>query len=135
MIAKIRVDKEGVYKEEDAVQRCDYALNYDNTTIFVELKGKDFEQAIEQILATNSDAKFPILDNKIAVVVTTKIRTSVVKDNVKQKKYSFIDRQLWAKLKDEDIELTQKNKIVELSTKELDEKNTNKTQKKKIKDK
>lgn len=51
---------------------CDYALNFDNTTVFVELKGSDIAHAIKQILATKQDAKFTINSDKIAVVVSSK---------------------------------------------------------------
>ncbi len=51
---------------------CDYALNFDNTTVFVELKGSDIAHAIKQILATKQDAKFTINPDKIAVVVSSK---------------------------------------------------------------
>lgn len=52
---------------------CDYALNFDETTVFVELKGSDIAYAIKQILATNQDAKFSINTNKSAVIVTSKM--------------------------------------------------------------
>jgi hypothetical protein len=52
---------------------CDFALNFDDTTVFVELKGSDITHAIKQILATKQDARFPIYANKKAVVVTSKM--------------------------------------------------------------
>lgn len=52
---------------------CDYALNFDDTTVFVELKGSDIAHAIKQVLATNQDAKFPINANKSAIIVTSKM--------------------------------------------------------------
>lgn len=52
---------------------CDYALNFDDTTVFVELKGSDIAYAIKQVLATNQDAKFPINTNKSAIIVTSKM--------------------------------------------------------------
>jgi hypothetical protein len=51
---------------------CDFALNFANTTVFVELKGSDIAHAIKQILATKQDAKFTINPDKIAVVVSSK---------------------------------------------------------------
>ncbi len=51
---------------------CDYALNFDDKTVFVELKGSDIAHAIKQILATEQDAKFKINTNKIAVITTSK---------------------------------------------------------------
>ena len=51
---------------------CDFALNFDNITVFVELKGSDIAHAIKQILATKQDAKFTINPDKIAVVVSSK---------------------------------------------------------------
>jgi hypothetical protein len=51
---------------------CDFALNFDDKTIFVELKGSDIAHAIKQILATKQDAKFTINSDKIAVVVSSK---------------------------------------------------------------
>ncbi|RTL01995.1 MAG: hypothetical protein EKK57_03090 [Proteobacteria bacterium] len=52
---------------------CDYALNFDDTTVFVELKGSDIAHAIKQVLATKQDAKFSINTNKSAVIVTSKM--------------------------------------------------------------
>lgn len=52
---------------------CDYALNFENTTVFIELKGSDIAHAIKQILATNQDAKFHINSNKKAMIVTSKM--------------------------------------------------------------
>lgn len=51
---------------------CDYALNFEDNTVFVELKGSDIAHAIKQVLATNQDAKFTINLNKIAIVVSSK---------------------------------------------------------------
>ncbi|MBY0245027.1 MAG: hypothetical protein K2Q03_06210 [Sphingobacteriaceae bacterium] len=52
---------------------CDFALNFDNKTVFVELKGSDITHAIKQVLATKQAAKFPINPNKMAVIVTSKM--------------------------------------------------------------
>ena len=52
---------------------CDFALNFEDKTIFVELKGSDITHAIKQVLATKQDAKFPINPNKTAVIVTSKM--------------------------------------------------------------
>lgn len=52
---------------------CDFALNFDDTTVFVEPKGSDIAHAIKQVLATKQDAKFPINTNKTAVIVTSKM--------------------------------------------------------------
>ncbi|TXI92157.1 MAG: hypothetical protein E6Q33_07740 [Neisseriales bacterium] len=51
---------------------CDYALNFDNRTLFLELKGSDIAHAIKQILATEQDAKFTINTNKTAIIITSK---------------------------------------------------------------
>ncbi len=51
---------------------CDYVLNFDDKTVFVELKGSDIAHAIKQILATKQDAKFTINPDKTAVVVSSK---------------------------------------------------------------
>lgn len=62
-----------IYDKGSANLRCDYALNHNNTTVFIELKGSDITHAIKQILATKQDAKFAIKPNKVAVVITRKM--------------------------------------------------------------
>jgi len=52
---------------------CDFALNFEDKTVFVELKGSDITHAIKQVLATKQAAKFPINPNKTAVIVTSKM--------------------------------------------------------------
>lgn len=52
---------------------CDYALNFENITVFIELKGSDIAHAIKQVLATKQDARFQINTNKFAVIVTSKM--------------------------------------------------------------
>ncbi len=51
---------------------CDFALNFEDKTVFIELKGSDITHAIKQVLATKQAAKFPINPNKMAVIVTSK---------------------------------------------------------------
>lgn len=61
-----------LYTPTDHGLRCDYALNFDDKTVFVELKGSDIAHAIKQILATEQDAKFTINTNKTAIIITSK---------------------------------------------------------------
>lgn len=71
---------------------CDYALNFDDKTIFVELKGSDIAHAIKQILATKQAAKFTINPDKIAVVVSSKTPkddSSIQKQKSILKKHGF----------------------------------------------
>lgn len=83
--------------------RCDYALNFKNVTIFVELKGGDIVHAIEQILTTKKDAKFTINKEQFAIVVSSKF----------PQEDSSIQR-LKATLKEkEKMTLFHKNKILE----------------------
>ena len=77
-IDKIVVDG-CIYKKGGSELRCDYALNYADITIFVELKGKDIKRAIDQILATDNATKFKINSRKFAVIITTENYTNFIR--------------------------------------------------------
>ncbi len=102
-IDKIVVDG-CIYKKGGSELRCDYALNYADITIFVELKGTDIKRAIDQILATYEDAKFKINSRKFAVIVTSK--TTVDSTKVKQQKNKLMNKHK--------IKLTQSNSPYEM---------------------
>lgn len=76
---------------------CDYALNFDDKTLFVELKGSDIAHAIKQILATEQDAKFTINPRKTAIVVSSKTPKNdpslqVQKANLKKRHITLLQK-------------------------------------------
>ena len=77
---------------------CDFALNFDDKTIFVELKGSDITHAIKQILATIQDETFTINSSKAAIVISSKTT-----------KMDFSLQVQKANLNKRDITLIQKN--------------------------
>ena len=86
----------GIIKSQ-TVNKCDFALynNNDDVIYFVELKGSDYDQAIEQIGSTISDL---IISNNIKIniinarIVLTKVRTPEINTTKEMKLRLLLNR-------------------------------------------
>ncbi len=93
-VDKITVDG-CIYPRGTNNKKCDFALNFDNTTILIELKGSKLKDACTQILAVIEQPKFKINPVKHAVIVTSRtprIDSTIMnlKNNFLKKKIKFI---------------------------------------------
>lgn len=94
LIDKIIID-DCIYLKTDTRLRCDYAINYKDKTILIELKGSDLKHALKQILQTIEDNKFTININRYAVIVTSRTpqfdsTIQKLKKQLKQQKITLI---------------------------------------------
>jgi hypothetical protein len=88
-VDKITVDG-CIYPRGTNNKKCDFALNFDNTTILIELKGSKLKDACTQILAVIEQPKFTMNHIKHAVIVTRRTprddtTVNYLKDNLRKK--------------------------------------------------